>query len=150
MQGINVDEDVISRDIFNMGNAILEEIFPPIAPESKFVDILNTWATLPVLSTINQQKRARKEYVCINSMESPASPHLHDLMYYAKSKLCDLANQKNAVHPESDGAFFNVNKIGTGVTITSYWPIPMTKCVTLVHSLKDAMEELNYNKVTMT
>jgi len=150
LQGINVDEDMISRDLFNKGNAILEEIFPPVAPENKFVDILNSWATLPVLSTINQLEKPAKEYVCINSMESPASPHLQDLMYYAKSKVCDLANQKNAEHPESDGAFFNVNKIGTGVTITSYWPIPMTKCVTLVHSLREAMEELDYNKVTMT
>lgn len=152
LQGINIDGGVISTEVFAKGDAILEEIFPPVAPESKFFEIMNTWATLPPLSSINQHQFQKKEtkYICINSMESPASPHLCQLMYQAKRQLCELANEKNAKHPQSDGGYFMVNHIGTGVTISTCWPIPCTTCVTLVHSLKEAIDELKYNTIQMT
>lgn len=145
LQGITIDEEMLERGLFEIGVRCFNEIIPPCAKEETLHKVLNSWQKMQSLESINRDLPKQKgvQYMVVNSMESPMSPLLVDLLYHSKKKLCDLANTMNMEDPQSDHAFYVVRREGTGVTVSAFMPIAPCK-ITLVKNTDKALSSLRF------
>ena len=79
----------------------------------------------------------------VASMETPAIPEFVDPICRMKSLVCDLTNEINMACADSDGAFIQCTREGTGCHL--FIDVPVRACApTIIHSMRVALKRLNY------
>lgn len=138
--GYSVTEDVIPRDVLNIAVSVMNEVYPPVAPDSEFARVMKTWAVCSPIQTINQDFHKNRlpgvEYIPVNCMESPGCPLLIDGFYQLKKRVADCYNRIS-----KDGSYMTVQKIGTGVSVKYYMPVtdkPLDLLISLPAAKKQA------------
>jgi hypothetical protein len=144
LQGFGIDMD---KADFEAPRAVLDEVWPPIASPAQFRAVLNLWAPLPSLGSVNADLSAVRqpgvEYETVTCMETPAAPGLAEHIYRLKAALAALANKINAARPDSDGISMTVARIGTGVHATLHVP-RRSLTLTFTRSLREAKAQMGW------
>lgn len=128
-----------------LGSAVLDEVWPPLASQETFEKLLNTWERLYPLSNVNQEVQGPRKkgvnYVSIACMETPCAPALVPLIHEANQIVVAEANRINLAKKKGDGVFVTVHAIGTGVSKVIHVP-KHSLTLTYLESLREAKLKL--------
>lgn len=107
--------------------SVMNEAFPPIAPRSVIMGIVNHWAPLPSISSENVQERnsldTSMEYIRVPVYQTPLAPELTPVIYHIKKTIAEECNRLQASSEHSDGAVFGAKMIGTGAMFYVDYPV---------------------------
>jgi hypothetical protein len=128
-----------------LGNALLDEVWPPLLDAAGFRGLLGAWERLEPLAGVNGKvasaRRFKEPYTTTHFMETPCAPQLVPCILEAGKIVVAEANRINYARKDGDGIFMTVQAIGTGVTYVLHVPQRSGK-LTFMESLRQAKEKL--------
>ena len=131
--------------VCELGTAVLDEIWPPLASQETFTKLLNTWGELVPLSRVNQPLQLARNkgvtYISVACMETPCAPALVPLIFEANTIVIKEANRINFAKKGGDGVFVTLHAIGTGVSKVIHVP-KKSLTLTYLDSLREAKLKL--------
>ena len=136
-----------SPDKYELMKDIMNEAHPPLVDPAVLRRLSDLWTPCKPFSSVNTSMPHRRlkdvAYVRVASMETPAIPEFVDPICRMKSLVCDLTNEINMACADSDGAFIQCTREGTGCHL--FIDVPVRACApTIIHSMRVALKRLNY------
>ena len=123
---------------------VMDEATPPMVRESVVQELASMWIPCRPLETVNTEAASSVRFNRVSFMESPCAPEYLSIIYEAKRRLAEEVNRVNGAKSNSDGIRCHALLEGLSATICADVPDRDIPELTIVASMKTALQNIGY------